>query len=66
MDQKQLLTEKLKQTISALVEVEVSAYLDGVGTVHDKLPITEMITKKKLSKQEKIEAIKYKAKKRFS
>lgn len=62
---KEAFTKNLIQTISALVEVEVSAFLDGVGTVQNKQPISGK-PPKKLSKQEKIEAIKNKAKKRFS
>lgn len=58
---KEVLTKKLLKTISAFVEVEVSAFLDGVGTVQDKQP-----EKKKTSKQTKIEEIRNKAKKRFS
>lgn len=55
--------EKLKQTISALVEVEVTAFLDGVGTVQKKQQKT---SDKQLKKQAKIEEIKNKARKRFS
>lgn len=58
---KEALTEKLLKTFSAFVEVEVSAFLDGVGTVQNKLP-----EKKKTSKQAKIEEIRNKARKRFS
>lgn len=58
---KQILTDKLIKSISAYVEVEVSAFLDGVGTVQKK-----QSENKKASKQTKIEEIRNKAKKRFS
>lgn len=62
MDQKQILTDKLIKSISAYVEVEVSAFLDGVGTVQ----IKQKTASGKISKQAKIEEIRNKARKRFS
>lgn len=59
---KQILTDKLIKSISAYVEVEVSAFLDGVGTVQNK----QKKTSGKLSKQDRIDEIRNKAKKRFS